>query len=518
MGLSKIFPQEVPTRRILLALFLLALGLRLISVFTAQGIANDGCAYLWLSMVLPKMASPQYPRLILSPLFPILARGLFYVFGDFEISGRMVSLFLGSLTVFPLFFLVEDIFNRKAAALTVFFFIIHPYLLQASAEVLTEATYFFLLTSIAYLAWLAIQRKKALLFIPIGILLLLASLARLEGVLPTFLVMGWLWFSRIRSLKTEWRWKLGATAICLSILIIFASTFMALIHQPSGKFISIRAYIVKALFLSGEELKEPGLAPYLKVARGMSRSIRRNLLKALHRLAKAYYPAFLVLLPFGLIRRKRLPGFRLGEVYILSFIVSRFLIVPAIIGITDRYLYAFIPMALSWAGVGFWEIEGRLSEWALARGTSSARRWSVISISAIMLAVLGASLPKGLNPIRAHRAWQKEVGHWLKENSGLEEFTIASQRPQEAFYAGSHFYQLKPPGGSYEDIMLKTRAARVDFLIVDKKFDIICPDFWNKFDPQDLEIVIHQLAKVSDRATIYRLKYPPGGSSSPGAW
>jgi hypothetical protein len=244
---------------------------------------------------------------------------------------------------------------------------------------------------------------------------------------------------------------------------------------------------------------------------------------SLRRLGKVYYPAFFVLLPFGLIKRKKLPGFRLGEVYILSFIVSRLFVVLAIIGATDRYLYAFIPMALCWAGVGFWEINERLSEWTLARHTArmgktaSARRWSFLLSSIIMLAIVGASLPKGLKPIRAHRAWQKEVGHWLKENSGLEEFTIASQRPQEAFYAGSHFYQLKPPGGSYEDIMLKTRAARVDFIIVDKKFDRICPDFWDKFDPQDLEIVIHQLEKVSDRATIYRLKYPSGDSSNPGA-
>lgn len=492
------------SRKVILVLFLLALVLRLFSVLTAQGIATDGCAYLWLAQALPKMASPQCPDLVLPPLFPILARALSYIFGDFEISGRMVSWLLGSLTVFPLFFLVEDIFDRKVASLTVFFFVIHPYLLQASAEVLTEATYFFLLTSIAYLAWLAIQRKKALLFIPIGILLLLISLARWDGLLPTFLVMGWLWFSRIRSFKKQWRWKLGATAICLCILIIFASTFMALVHQSPKRLINTRTNLVKFLFLGGEDFHRPGLAPYLKIARRMPSRLLRNFPDTLRHLAKAYYPAFLILLPFGLIKRKRLPGIRLGEAYILSFVVVRTLALKAIIPVEDRYFYAFIPMALSWAAVGFWEINERLSEWALARGTASARRRSFLLVSIIMLAVLVASLPKGLKPIRAHRAGQKEVGRWLKENSGLKEFTVASRKPQETFYAGAHFRRIYRT--SYGEIISEARRARADFIIVDKDLDKQCPHFRESINAEDLEIFSRRFENTHRKTVIYRLK------------
>ncbi|KPJ63391.1 MAG: hypothetical protein AMS15_00450 [Planctomycetes bacterium DG_23] len=512
---SKIFSEEDHRGRILLVLFLLALGLRLISVFTAKGVAKDGCGYLWLSQALPKMVSPQRPDLFLPPLFPFLIRAVTYIFSDVELSGRMVSLFLGSLTVFPLFFLVKDIFDHKVAVLTVFFYIIHPYLLQASAETLTEATYFFLLTSTAYLAWVAVHKKKALFFVPIGILLPLISLTRWEGILPTFVVIGWVWFWHGRRIKTEWRWKLTATAICLGLFVILASIFMVLFYQSPARLIENRLINVKNVFLRGEDLYEPGLGPYLKIAQRMPLRFVRNLPRTLRRLAKSYYPAFLILLPFGLIRRKRLPGFRVGEVYILSFLMVRIPVIAALIPVTDRYLYAFIPMALSWAAVGFWEINERVSERALSRGTLSARRWSFLISSLIMVAILGACLPKGLRPIRAHRAWQKEIGRWLKENSGTKEFTIASRKPQEAFYAGAGFQQLKP--GTYENIMREARAARVDFLIVDSKFDEICPDFWSKFSPEDLELVSHPLAKIDEHAKIYRLKYPAQDSSNPGS-
>jgi 4-amino-4-deoxy-L-arabinose transferase-like glycosyltransferase len=527
MAAERLKPQKfimklralLETRKIILLLFLMALGLRLVSVFTAKGIATDGCAYLWLSEALPKMVSPQYPDLVLPPLFPTLTRLFSYIFGDVELSGRMVSCLLGSLAVFPLFFLVKDIFDTKAAALTVLFYIIHPYLLQASAEALTEATYFFLLTSIAYLAWLAIQRKKILLFIPLGILLLLISFVRWEGVIPTFVVMVWLWFSRIRSLKSEWRWNLAATAICLVIFVVFASIFMASIHQSPKGLIDIRTNKVKGNFLYGKDFYQQGLKPYLQIAQRMPLRLWLNFPDALRRLAKSYYPPFLILLFFGLIRRKRLPGFRRGEIYILSFIVARFLAVTANIPITDRYLYAFIPVALCWAGVGFWEVDERLSQWALAQGTASARRRYVFASVIIMLAILGACLPKGLSPIRAHRIWQKELGHWLRENSGLEQFTIASRRPQEAFYAGANFHRFTPDSyrSSYEDIILEARQARADFLIIDKKFDIICPDFWSKFNPEDLQPVLHGIDKVAGHAKVYRLKYPSPASSNSGS-
>jgi len=500
-------------RKIVLVLFIAAFALKLFMVLTAKGVAADGCAYLWLAKALPKMPSPYYPHY--PPFLPILTRLFSYIFGDVELSGRMVSLFLGSLTVFPLFFLVKDIFDRKVAALTVFFYIIHPYLLQASAEVLTEATYFFLLTSIAYLAWVGIQRKKVFLFVPIGILLLLISMTRWEGLLPTFVVTGWLWLYRIRTIRKEWRWKLAASAICLGLLVIFASIFMVLFHQSPARLIRIRTNRVKANFLYGEDFYEPGLAPYLKIAQRMPRRLLLNFPDALQGLAKSYYPAFLIFLPFGLIKRKRLPRFRLGEAYILSFIMPRYLAFSANIPINDRYLYAFIPMALSWAAVGFWEIDERFSEWGPVQGKASARHWSFLTSSIIILAILGACLPRGLRPIRAHRAWQKEVGRWLKENSGLAEFTIASQKPQEAFYAGAGFHRVT--WGSYEDIMLKARSAGADFLIVDRKFDRICPDFWNKLNPQDLELVSHPLAKIDEHAKIYRLKYPAQDNSKPGS-
>ena len=153
----------------ILILFLVAFGLRLVLVLTARGIASDGCLYGWLAEEIARGNFHEVFSSILPPLFPAFTAGASYIFRDIELSGRMVSCLLGSLTVFPLFFLIKDIFNRKIAIVTVIFFVIHPYLLQASGEVLTEATYFFLITSLAWVLWMAIRSRKAVLFLILGV-------------------------------------------------------------------------------------------------------------------------------------------------------------------------------------------------------------------------------------------------------------------------------------------------------------------------------------------------------------
>ena len=126
--------------RIPFYLFLAAFALRLFLALTAKAVATDSCSYLRLAGDIAKGDFQNGIDAFLPPLFPILSAGLSFLFGDLELSGRMVSCILGSLTVFPLFFLVKDIFSKRAAVVTVIFYIIHPYLLHASGEVLTEAT------------------------------------------------------------------------------------------------------------------------------------------------------------------------------------------------------------------------------------------------------------------------------------------------------------------------------------------------------------------------------------------
>ncbi len=471
-------------------------------VLTAYGIANDGCSYARLANEIARGNFQEVLTYLLPPLFPVFTAGASYIFRDIELSGRMVSCIFGSLTVFPLYFLVRNIFDRKIALITVLFFVVHPYLSQASGEVLTEALYFFFVTSIASLCWIALQKRKAALFLVVGLLLSLASLTRSEGFILTFLVFGWIWLANFCKISAEIRWKFISCFFCLIIFIATSFLYIFFIHQKTGRWqIDPRQeQYIGAFFKPISEDQ----TPLQKAGSLVKYRISMNVPRIPSHLARAYHPVFLLLLLFGVIGRKRFKGFKIGEAYILSFVLYRITILTALAGINDRYFYAFIPMALCWAGTGFWEIDYGLQEKfenkSLSVGKGRISRFSII----ILVVIMAICLPRALRPIRKHRAIQREAGYWLKENAGEKDFAVVSPSPQESFYAGAKWYKLE--GKTYEEIINTARKKGADYLIINKNIDEICPDFIDSVKAEDLEIFTKKFEKSPKNIIIYKLK------------
>jgi hypothetical protein len=220
--------------------------------------------------------------------------------------------------------------------------------------------------------------------------------------------------------------------------------------------------------------------------------------------ARSYYSIFLPLLFFGLIGRKRRGAFKLGEAYILSFILLRITTLLLFAGINARYLYALVPMALSWAGAGFWEIDYRLQERfknkTLLVGGETMSHFSII----ILVLITAICLPRGLKPIRGHRAIQKEAGYWLKERAGQKDFVVVSPSPQESFYAGARWYVLKDD--TYTEIINNARKKGASFIIIDKNINKICPDFRDSVKLDDLTLLTDKFEKTNRKIVIYKLK------------
>lgn len=482
-------------------LFLITFLLRVVLVFTAGGIANDGCSYVELAKEIAAGNIQEISRSTLPPLFPLFIAGASYIFHDFEISARIISCIFGSLTVFPLFFLIKNIFDKKTALITVLFFIIHPYLFQASGEVLTEAIYYFFLTSTVSLCWIALQKKKSGLFLVVGLLILLAFLARFEGFFLIFLVLAWIWLFNLSKIRTEIRWKIASSFFCIITFIIVLLPYCLIISKGAGKFqiCTRQQHYEKILF---EPVTAKG-TPLQKIGRVVKGNFIHSIPQIPFFFVKSYYSAFLLPLVFGLAGRKRLKGFKLGELFILSFILHRLFVLLIFAGMNARYLYAFIPIALCWAGVGFWEIDYRLQEKFkdknLVIGKYSLSRYSII----ILVVIMAICLPRGLRPIRQHRAVQKEAGYWLKANAGQKEFVIVSPSPQEAFYAGASWYVLK--GKTYTEVIENARNKNADFIIIDRNIEKACPDFKDSVKADDLEVLTNKFEEDDRKILIYKL-------------
>lgn len=484
----------------ILLLYLIALALRVFLVFTAAGIADDGCGYLFLAR---EIAGGNFHAAFSSvwpPLFPVFSAGASFIFRDIELAGRMVSCIFGSLTVFPLFLLVKSIFDKKTALMTVLFFAVHPYLCQASAEALSEALYFFFVTSIASISWFAIRKKKAAFFLPVGLLLLLTGLTRFEGFTLILPVLAWIWVTGLPNVRGNIRWKFTSTFFCLITFAAVLLPYLVSVRRETGKWqITSRQghHVAVSLNAPGETRTER--ARYL-----LRYKIYPNIRLIPASLAKAYHPVFLPLLFFGLIGRNRLRGFRLGEIYVLSFALFRLTVLTIFAGITKRYLYAFVPMTLCWAGAGFWEIDHRLQSRSQDKKLSvGLGRMSRISV-ALLLAIIVICLPRALRTIRGHRAIQREVGYWLRENAGQKEFVVASLSPQIAFHAEAKQCQLE--GRTYAELISKAREKHADFIVTDENLDAICPDFRDSVNSDDLEIFTRRFEKSDRKILVYKLK------------
>lgn len=486
----------------ILLLFFVALVLRVFLVLTAAGIADDGCGYLFLAQDIAAGDLRGAFSSVWPPLFPIFTVGASFVFRDLELSARMVSCIFGSLTVFPLFFLIKSIFDKKTALITVLFFAVHPYLCQASGEVLSEALYFFFVTSIAAISWFAISKKKATFFLPVGLLLLLTGLTRFEGFTLIFLILAWIWLTGFPKVSGNIRWRLTSTFFCLIAFAAVLLPYLITVRRDTGKWqISSRQDLGVSVYF--QKLPGDPRTPAQKATAWLKFRLSNNIPRIPAALAKAYYPVFLPFLFFGLIGRKRFKRFQPGELYILSFILFRISILTIFAGITERYLYAFVPIALGWAGAGFWEIDYRLQHKhenkALSLDAGRINRVSMV----ILVVLVVTCLPRALRTIRGHRAIQREVGYWLKENAGQEDFVVASLSPQVAFHAGARRCKLE--GGTYAQLISNAREKGVDFVVINDTIETNCPDFRDSVKSEDLEIFTNKFEKSRRKILVYKL-------------
>jgi 4-amino-4-deoxy-L-arabinose transferase-like glycosyltransferase len=201
----------------------------------AWGIKN-GHGLHWWSVVWP----PFYPFMIL--LFSPVA-------GSLESAASAVSLFLGSLTVVPFFFLAKRIFGYRSAylgsllvvfrsaylgSLLVVFF---PALVAISGISLSEATYTFFLLVTLFLGWLLITVRSLLYALLFGLLSGICYLTRPEFLvafallLLVFLIVG---------IKKKMHRRLKTVALlltCLAGFFILAFPYVNFMHSQTGNWI-----------------------------------------------------------------------------------------------------------------------------------------------------------------------------------------------------------------------------------------------------------------------------------------
>jgi 4-amino-4-deoxy-L-arabinose transferase-like glycosyltransferase len=486
------FLKTLNEKQNLLLLIGITFALRLYAVLMAQGIAFDSAAYGFMARDFLK---GNFLKGLSSPAPPFYSFLIFLFTPDtthVEITGRFISLFFGTLTVIPLFYLVKGAIGQKEAFLSTLFYSFQPYLVTYSGMLLTEATYWGLLVLSAYFFWTGLKKEKVWKGMFSGFLLGLAYLTRPEGI--GYVLVYLIWAAVEGGLQKKWFKRSIFIGVLILAVFIFVIPYVIYIHQETGVWLmSKKAVAVQSdLLKEGTEDIDPSIGlEQNKPVKGDSKIlwITRNIVQYLpsvtYRYLRAYHFSLWLFLFFGLIRvrRKRIEY----ELFIASLVLFHLVSLSTFLPSAIRFSIPVIPLSLLWAGTGLLEMKRYLEK---IKGANAEK----VIFLFVALVVL-SQLPQSLKPERSFRAGQKKVGLWLQQNTPPGTI-IMSNSPQETFYADREFMMFPPepntpggPGEAHDRIIRYAKTKGVRYILVNKNTHETNPGFMKSIPSADLREV-----------------------------
>jgi 4-amino-4-deoxy-L-arabinose transferase-like glycosyltransferase len=490
-----IFFKSLNERQILFLLIGTAFILRLYAILMAQGIAYDSAEYGFVARGFLKghfikgLSSPA------PPFYPFLISLFSMDTPHVEIIGRCLSLFFGTFTIIPLFYLVKKTIGQKEAIFSALFYTFHPYLVTYSGMMLTEATYWGILILSVYFFWTGLKKERVWRMMLSGCFLGLAYLTRPEGI--GYVLVYLIWIIVDGGLKKRWLKKFILMGSLILTVFIFVIPYIIYIHQETGKWLISK----KAVAVQSDLLKEsPEEADPLigieqnKPVKGDSKIvwITRNIIQYLpsvtYRYLRAYHFSLWLFLFFGLIRvRRKVIDY---ELFVASLVLFHLVSLSTFLPSAIRFSIPVIPLSLLWAGTGLLEMKRYLDK---IKGANAEK-----VIFLLVVLVILSQLPQSLKPERRHRAEQKKVGLWLQQNTPRDAI-IMSNSPQEAFYADREFMVLPPgistpgnPGKSYNEIIHDAKTKGVRYILVNKNTHEMNPGFIESIQSIDLKEIFRR--------------------------
>jgi hypothetical protein len=507
-----LFLKSLNERQLLLLILGITLGLRLYAVLMAKGIAYDSAGYGFMARdflrhdFIKGLSSPFHP------FYPFLISLVSFDPTHVEIAGRLLSLCFGTITLIPLFYLIKEMLGQKEALFSGLFYSIHPYLVTYSGMLLSEATYWCLMTFSIYFFWIGLRRKKGVSLFISGLFLGLAYLTRPEGI--GYLLVYLVWIIIYGGLKKGWFKKLVLIGGLVLPIFIIAVPYVVHLHRETGQWlISKKAVWAQAELLNLVEEKKDypaervgeGQKPFEKNLKilGIGKNIIQYIPFTTYHYLRAYHFALWLFLFFGLIRARK-KGIS-GELFLASIVLFHLFSLSTFIPSAIRLSVPLIPVTLFWASAGVLGIQRTFQKLEI----SNPEKWVFFLIIFVMI----IQLPQSLRPERRHREYQKRAGLWLKQNTAKDAI-IMGNSPVEAFYAEREFiilpsgiYRRGNPGKSYSEIIHFAKEKRVRYILINKNSIERNPDFIESIHPSDLKEFYRYREKGEDRIILFEVVY-----------
>jgi hypothetical protein len=488
-GIIRFF-ANMPLSGKLLLLIIIALIPRIIVFLQPQIITNDGTLYIKMARLFSEGNYGGTPGSYFS-LYTFLIFLVQKFVGDWELSGQLISMVLGTISVIPVFLLGRSLYNEKIGWLSAIFYITLPNLLKFHTQVIRDPTLWFFILFTLWLVWEGQKKYWILLFALASISAGLAALTRVEG----FIIWGalglYVAFKKAEGLPV--RKRLARLSLFILMFPLLLSVILFLFKKPSSEVAAgeMTSFSLKFITAHARTVLQPqdpidvmGEKTYFSLP-----TITQDALEfaSRHRIVLAISEVFykfiksanllIILILLGLWRRKR-EGFIFSDRYLLYTFAALFLMSI----LYARQLYYFstrhgltlvLPLHFL-AGHGLDFAAGILSRGMERLGWG----WALIQrymFHLLILIFILLFLGQGLSAKGGEKAVIKEAGLWLKEN-GYQSSVIMGPKQflRLAFYADGTFLEMPD---SSEKAIESIRKNGVRIVTIDScTIEQDCPD------------------------------------------
>ncbi len=506
------------------SLLVFSLSVRIYLSFFTYVIKNDSVVFIQNAKY---FASGDFSSALghdYHPLYSLIMATLYKGVPDMELSGTIISVLFGTLTVIVFYLIGKSVFDRKVAFVSSVILAFHPYAVRFSAEIISESTYFFFFISAFGLGYFAITKRRFLLFSLTGICSAFAYLTRPEGIGIIIIVVSFCALKGCTRIRVLWGEKLISILILIISFLVFSMPYLVYIKKETGDW-----RLTKKKDLShmvGVEAGTRGQNSHIspekddakqwKLSRELTERAASGMtgyplhLNSILHITKKYIDTFhtvlFIFFIIGVVNWSRVRKEQLFGLYTVTITVF-YLFILYRLSITHltssgdvfvypsrRHLMPLVIPAVFCVGIGIYKAgmwtHEKFHNCSFIVGFKELLEstWSVQLI--VLLVVISVLLPKTLKPQGFDKIGIKEAGQWVKEHSHKPFPSILSTFARNAYYAGGKHVQME----TINNVLVSAQTKKVDYMLLTYEEYIV------------IEKAI--LRPIKDKKMVLAYKYP----------
>ncbi|MBW2138105.1 MAG: glycosyltransferase family 39 protein [Deltaproteobacteria bacterium] len=514
-------------RRTIILILVLGFLLRLYACLNTYIINPDGTIYIHQARAMLYGQWEQLTNCVMGYItpYPPLILGAYFIFKDWIVAARSVSLLFGTLSLIPLYLLLRQFFRRGIASAGLLMFAVTPFLVSQSADVIRDPLYWFLILTGLYFFIRQVDRPTYRLSLILSSLsFLVATWERTEGML--FVILSLLFLLLVKQDK-RWR-RLFYFGLPLLPVIVFAMLDVSFLNSPVKQILRLSS--IKSIFLrpfqqyheirsATRSLANPTLdhrlLSFLEKASNLAWLVGLGALVA-HVMKAFFYPFFLVFLAGipEMVKRSSKDK-RIAYLFLLS-VAGLIVIYLYLLGtwlIYSRFMVLFVFPSFVFAGLGLERI--------LRHMESGFKLGHTAVLAIIILLMVAVTLPKNLEHREKDKALFKNMGEFIAQSEGNSRVVHVLGLPSSSVAWISFYANLNYPGApcplvvdpgktmwdSYDQFLQRLKQDNVHYFLYEERrwpkkgFDIL-----EELNPRDLILLMEADHRDTGRILLFRVR------------